>query len=304
VKKYLTSIYLWFDSDVDNNNAAGNAIESIVWLRCLPFIVMHLACLMVFMVGISPIAVTICTCSYVVRMFAITGFYHRYFSHRAFKTSRAMQFMFGLLGTTATQRGPLWWTAHHRHHHKHSDETEDRHSPGQHGFLWSHCGWFIDNQNFNTDKKYIRDLTKFPELMFLNRYDVLIPVLYATAMYFLGTQLQTHGWHTSGWQVLIWGYFVATVLLYHATFSTNSIAHMYGKQRFATSDNSRNNIWVAMLTLGEGWHNNHHFWPSSARQGFYIQEIDITYYCLKILEKLGLIWSLRLPPKEILEDYK
>jgi stearoyl-CoA desaturase (delta-9 desaturase) len=287
MNKILNSIYLWLDAEAIK---PGSPIKtkSISWVRCLPFIATHLACLAAFWVNFSSQAILVCFLSYFVRMFAITGFYHRYFSHRSFKTSRFMQFIFAILGSSAAQRGPLWWSAHHRFHHKHSDQRDDPHSPKQHGFLWSHFGWFIDEENFPTEKQSITDLIKYPELVFLNRYDVVVPLLYALMLYFIG-----------GWQYVIWGYFISTVILYHATFLINSLAHTYGKQKFDTGDDSRNNWWLALITLGEGWHNNHHYWPSSARQGFHFKEVDITYFLLKCLEKVGLIWSLRTPPKEV-----
>ena len=297
MKKLLHAVHLWFDSEAYPLGKAKSSVS--LWLRCLPFVASHLACFAVFKVGCSGIALAIFLISYLIRMFSITGFYHRYFSHRGFETSRFMQFLFSILAMCAAQRGPLWWAAHHRHHHKHSDKIADRHSPKQHGFLWSHLGWFVDEDNFSTDKTFIQDLLKFPELIFLNRYDFLIPVLYASLIFFLGNYLERCGFNTNGWQLLIWGYFLSTVILYHATFSINSLGHLYGSRRFSTKDNSRNNGWLALLTLGEGWHNNHHYWPSSARQGFLIHEIDITFYILKILERIGLIWNLRLPPVEL-----
>lgn len=300
MKHFLNTIQLWFDSETISLGKPKNL--HMLCLRCFPFIVTHLACFSVFQVGCSYIALFVCFISYLIRMFAITGFYHRYFSHRGFETSRFIQFIFSILAMSAAQRGPLWWAAHHRHHHKHSDKIADHHSPKQHGFLWSHLGWFFNADNFKTDKKHIQDLLRFPELIFLNRYDFLTPCLYAIIIFCLGVYLERLGFDTNGSQLLIWGYFISTVILYHATFSINSLGHIYGTRRFPTKDNSRNNWWLAILTLGEGWHNNHHFYPSSARQGFFIHEIDITYYFLKILERLGLIWNLRLPPTELTHE--
>lgn len=284
----IKSFYLWLDSDIDPDIAKQNA-DKIDWVRCIPFVLTHLACLAVFFVGVSPTAVLVCLAGYMLRVFTLTGFYHRYFSHKAFKTSRAVQFIFGFIGTTAAQRGPLWWAAHHRDHHKYSDEPEDKHSPHQVGFWWSHMGWFLQNKNFRTNTANIKDFMKYPELVFINRFDVIPPIVYGVLMYMLG-----------GWQMLIWGYFVSTVLVYHVTFCINSIAHMFGTRTFETKDHSRNNWWLALLTFGEGWHNNHHYWPSSARQGFKWQEIDITYYILRGLEKLHLVWDIRVPPQEVL----
>jgi len=259
---------------------------------------MHIACLGVFWVGWSPFAVATAVVLYVVRMLAITGFYHRYFSHRCFATSRVTQTVFAVIGASAVQRGPLWWAAHHRHHHRHSDRPDDTHSPKQEGFFWSHVGWFLSRANFPIREERIPDLLKFPELRFLDRFDILVGVALAVSLYVLGAILH---WSApelgvSGGQLLIWGFFVSTIVLYHATFTINSFAHRFGRRRYATADESRNNVWLALITFGEGWHNNHHHYPASARQGFYWWEIDITWYFLKLLERLGLIWQLRPIP--------
>jgi len=192
--------------------------------------------------------------SYFARMFGITAGYHRYFSHRAFRTSRAVQFLLALLGGMATQRGALWWAAHHRDHHRHSDQEGDVHSPLREGFLWSHIGWIVHDSSTPTIHENIRDFTKFPELRWLDRWHLAPPVL-------LGAGLLLAG----GLPWLVWGFFVATVLVWHGVFAINSLAHVWGSRRFPTSDGSRNNVLLAWLTLGEGWHNNHHHFQSSAR---------------------------------------
>jgi len=300
------SIASWFNSESIQN--AGNqaelvtdpASERIDWARIIPFIGLHVACLAVLWVGISWVAVLVAFISYVVRMFAITAFYHRYFSHRTFKTSRAVQFFFALIGAASTQRGPLWWAAHHRHHHKAADRVEDPHSP-RHGFLWSHMGWFLSRQHFGTDHSQIPDLVKYPELRILDRYDMLVPVLYAIGMFVLGAVLDNlfPSLGTSGWQMLIWGYFISTVILIHVTLTINSLAHVWGRRRYATSDDSRNNWLLALFTLGEGWHNNHHHYPGSARQGFYWWEIDISFYILRAMSWIGLVHELKPVPDAI-----
>jgi stearoyl-CoA desaturase (delta-9 desaturase) len=237
---------------------------------------------------------------YVVRMLAITGFYHRYFSHKAFKTSRPVQFVFAAVGASAVQRGPLWWAAHHRHHHANSDQPGDSHSPRQHGFWHSHLTWFLNRKNYRTKSELIRDLERYPELRFLDRFDMLMPTLLAFAMLGLGTLLERYapGLGTNGWQMLVWGFVVSTVVLYHATFTVNSLAHSFGRRRYQTRDDSRNNVWLALLTFGEGWHNNHHHYPGSARQGFYWWEVDVTWYFLRTLQALGVIWDVRgVPPR-------
>jgi stearoyl-CoA desaturase (delta-9 desaturase) len=234
-------------------------------------------------------------------MFAVTGFYHRYFAHRTFKTSRLGQFVFALLGTCAVQRGPLWWAAHHRHHHRHSDRETDIHSPLQQGFLWSHMGWITSRTNFAINLRAVSDLAKFPELRFLDRFDVPVAVMLGVLTYLLGASLAVllPALGTNGLQMLVWGFFVSTVVLYHGTFTINSLAHQIGRRRYETSDTSGNSLLLAALTLGEGWHNNHHHYPASARQGFYWWEIDITYYLLVMLSWTGLIWDLRPVPEHV-----
>ncbi|MES5813460.1 acyl-CoA desaturase [Pseudoxanthomonas sp. Soil82] len=274
----------------------------IDWLRAVPFVALHAGCLGVLWVGISPVAVAVAALLYAVRMFAITGFYHRYFSHRAFRTSRPLQALAAIVGASAVQRGPLWWAAHHRHHHRHADTVDDPHSPRERGFLWSHVGWFLTDEAFATDYRRVQDLAGYPELRWLDRYDVVVPALLAAATYALGWTLErvAPGLGTDGPQMLVWGFFVSTVVLFHATVTINSLAHRYGRRRFDTRDDSRNNAWLALLTFGEGWHNNHHFYPGSARQGFRWYEVDLTWYGLRLLQALGLVWDLRPVPAWVL----
>lgn len=296
----LRKIISWFD----NHKAAplNDSTERIEIVRIIPFILLHIACLGAFFVGFSFVAIAIAVLMYLLRMFAITGFYHRYFSHKAFKTSRPVQFIFAFLAASAAQRGPLWWASHHRHHHANSDRPDDSHSPVQHGFIWSHISWFLSNKNFNAKNERVRDLLIYPELKFLDRFDVIAPIVLAISLYILGVCFEANAPHfgTNGIQLLVWGFVISTVFLYHMTFTVNSLAHVWGKRRFNTSDQSRNNSLIAIFTLGEGWHNNHHHFPSSAQQGFYWWEIDLTYYGLKILSALGLIWDLRKVPAEVL----
>ena len=301
---FIQSLVLWFDTYQTNYQTNPHQIDkSIDWARALPFIALHVACLLVFVVGWSPIAITVAISLYFIRMFAITAFYHRYFSHKTFKTSRTMQFLFAGLGASAVQRGALWWAAHHRVHHATADKEDDQHSPKCHGFLWSHMGWFLAHGNFSTREKYIRDFAKYPELRFLDRFDAVVPLIFAAALYAIGALMEAYApsWGTNGLQMLIWGFVISTVVLYHGTFTINSLAHLIGKKVFPGKDDSRNNFWLAIITMGEGWHNNHHYYPGSARQGFLWWEIDLTYYGLVILEKLGLIWDLRPVPKRVLE---
>jgi stearoyl-CoA desaturase (delta-9 desaturase) len=237
-------------------------------------------------------------------MFAITGFYHRYFSHRSFKTSRVVQFFFALLGNSSMQRGPLWWAATHRHHHKHSDEKVDAHSPVQHGFTWSHIGWLTSMKNFPTNYRVIPDLKKYPELVFLNRFDQIVPFIYGLLMISIGAVLEKFApsLNVTMWQFFIWTFFISTTVLLHGTLFINSLAHVWGKRRYKTKDDSRNSFLLSLITLGEGWHNNHHRYPHSARQGFRVAEVDLTYYGLKALSWIGLIWDLKPVPNKIKEE--
>ncbi len=297
----LTSLIQWFDGDHPPRpvGAARDEPDEVDWLRTVPFIFLHAGCLGIFWVGWSWTAVAVACGLYFVRMFAITGFYHRYFSHRAFRTGRVRQFLFAFIAATSAQRGPLWWADRHRHHHRHSDEEVDVHSPVRHGFLWSHIGWITSRRNFPTDYSNVRDLAKYPELVFLNRFDIIAPLSLAFALLLGGSLLARFAPQlgTSGPQLLVWGFFVSTVVLFHATSCINSLAHLIGRRRYATDDDSRNSFLLAMITLGEGWHNNHHRYMSTARQGFYWWEIDVTYYLLRLLQSIGVIHDLRPVPR-------
>ena len=265
------------------------------------FIAIHLLSLAVFWTGVSWVAAAVCVLLYGIRMFGITAAYHRYFSHHTYKTSRAMQFVLALLGTSAAQKGPLWWAAHHRHHHRHSDQDEDIHSPGLHGIWWAHVGWIMSPKWADTNLALIPDFAKYPELRFLNRNYLLVPILLGLGCFALGAWLEVAGIpgiETTAWQMLVVGFFLSTVLLYHGTFCINSFCHLIGRKRYPTGDESRNSLLMALITLGEGWHNNHHFDPGSERQGIYWYEIDISHYCLKGLAVLGLIWDIRGPTRE------
>ncbi len=301
----LVSILQWFDSD-HGTKALGDlkALEAkpdrVEWVRTIPFIILHAGCLGVLVTGWSWTAVGTAVALYFVRMFAITGFYHRYFSHRTFSTSRAWQFVLAVWGAACVQKGALWWAATHRHHHQHSDDPVDKHSPRQHGFVWSHIGWITSSKNFPTDYGRVKDLAKFPELVFLNRYDTLVPILFATLLFGIGKllQYQAPSLGVTGGQMLVWGFFISTTVLFHGTACINSMAHVFGKKRYATGDDSRNSFILSLITLGEGWHNNHHQHMTTVRQGFYWWELDITYYLLKVMSWTGLIWDLRPVPTE------
>jgi stearoyl-CoA desaturase (delta-9 desaturase) len=302
----LATLRRWFDTQAqqdDRAHAAADDGQRVDWLRAIPFLALHLACLAVFAVGVSPFALGLTVALYAMRMFAITAFYHRYFSHRTFRTSRTVQFVFALIGASCVQRGPLWWAAHHRNHHRHADTAQDPHSPGLRGFFWSHAGWFLTRAGFRTDWERIPDLARYPELRWLDRYDIVVPVVLATALYVMGTLLERMAPQlgTNGPQLLVWGFFISTVALFHATVTINSLAHRFGRRRFDTRDESRNNLWLALLTFGEGWHNNHHFFPGTARQGFRWWEIDLSFYLLRGMAALGLVRDLKPVPAWVLD---
>lgn len=256
--------------------------------QVLPFIGVHLACLAAFFVPFAWGWVGLAFGLYVLRMWALTAGYHRYFSHRSFKTSRAFQFVLALLGTLCVQKGPLWWAAHHRHHHRKSDRPGDLHSPLVHGFWWAHVGWVLTDDHNATDYERIADFARYPELKWLNEHHLVPPVALAGLLFAAG-----------GLPALVWGFFVSTAILWHATFAINSLTHMIGRRRYQTSDDSRNSLVLALVTLGEGWHNNHHYYKSSTRQGFYWWEVDITYYVLRGLAAVGLVWDLKEPSEEV-----
>lgn len=256
----------------------------------IPFIVIHLSVLGAFWSGVTTASIVCCVVLYAVRMFAVTGGYHRYFAHRTYKTSRVFQFILAFLAQSTAQKGALWWAAHHRNHHRFSDQAGDLHSPVQDGFWYSHVGWLFNNNN-ETDYSNIPDLSRYPELKFLNKYHLLPPIALGVATFLL-----------LGWSGLFIGFFLSTVITWHATFTINSLSHVFGKRRFPTTDDSRNNWLLAILTFGEGWHNNHHRFSSSTRQGFYWYEYDITYYILKTLSLFGIVWDLRPVPPSILEE--
>ncbi len=275
--------------------------EQVNWLASTPFIIIHLASLLVIWAGFSWTAVILLILTYGLRMFAITGGYHRYFSHRTFKTSRVFQFLLAFLGATAVQKGPLWWAAHHRHHHRYSDQAEDIHSPRQKGFWWAHVGWILCDKYKCAHMQLVHDLEKYPELRFIEKYHLIAPVTMAAVLTGAGAALN-HFFpqlHTSGFQFLTWGFFLSTTLLYHGTFTVNSLTHMIGRRRFSTTDDSKNSFLISLITLGEGWHNNHHRFPSSERQGFYWWEIDISHYILKMLSWFRIVWDLRKPPRRV-----
>jgi stearoyl-CoA desaturase (delta-9 desaturase) len=263
-------------------------------LTSLPFFAVHAAALIgVFLVGFHWWYPLLAIAGYYLRMSFVTTGYHRYFSHRAFKTSRWFQFVMAFMAETSAQKGVLWWAAHHRDHHKYSDQPEDIHSPRQMGLWWAHVGWILSRKHDRTKLERIKDFAQYPELRWLNKWHLVPAVLFAVACAWFG-----------GAPVLVWGFFVSTVLLWHGTFTINSLSHVFGSVRYPSSDDSKNNWLLALITGGEGWHNNHHYYQSTANQGFFWWEIDTSYYMLKVFSWLGIVWDLRTPPKHIRDGYK
>lgn len=269
-----------------------------------PIFLMHVIALGAFFTGFSWAALVALIVTYLVRVFALTAGFHRYFSHRAFRTSRFFQFVLAWVGTSSAQLGPMWWAANHRHHHQHSDKPEDIHSPVIKDAFWAHIGWVMCRAYREIQYDRVKDLVKFPELRFIDRFHVLPVLTLIAALYVIGAVLNAYfpGLGTSGIQMVMWGFFVSTILVYHVTFLVNSATHIFGKKRFVTDDESRNSWWVALLTFGEGWHNNHHRWPLSARQGMYWWEFDLTYLVLRFLQAIGIVWDVKVYPKKIYEE--
>jgi stearoyl-CoA desaturase (Delta-9 desaturase) len=269
----------------------GHSDHDIDYPAAVPFVLAHVGCLAAFWSGVTWRALAICLALYWIRIFAIGAGYHRYFSHRAYSTGRAFQFCLAFLAQSSAQSSVLWWAAKHRQHHRYSDTAQDTHSPGRQGLIYSHVGWIFDRKNRTTDLTAIDDLARYPELRWLHRFE-LVPALLIAAFCFL----------LAGWPGVVVGFLWSTVLLYHATFCINSLAHRRGKRRYVTGDDSRNNWILALLTMGEGWHNNHHAYQRSVRQGFRWWEIDPTYYILRALSWTGLVWDLKTPPEEVLRN--
>ncbi len=272
-------------------NDANDAHDDIVYPSAIPFVMVHLGCVAAIWSGITWQALAICAALYWLRMFAIGAGYHRYFSHRSYSTSRVFQFILALLAQSSAQKSILWWAAKHRHHHLHSDTDRDVHSPGRKGFFYSHLGWIFYRQHDATDLVKVADFASFPELMWLHKFEVLPAAGLAVLCYL-----------AAGWSGLVVGFLWSTVLLYHATFCINSLAHVRGRKRYVTGDDSRNNWLLALFTMGEGWHNNHHAYQSSVRQGFRWWEVDATFYVLKAMGVLGVVWNLKSPPRQVIRN--
>ncbi|HTU12144.1 MAG TPA: acyl-CoA desaturase [Allosphingosinicella sp.] len=274
-----------------SNSPEPVGVDDIVYPSALPFVAVHLGGLAAIWTGVTWPSILLCVTLYWLRMFAVTAGYHRYFSHRSFSTSRPFQFILAFLAQTTAQKSVLWWATKHRHHHLWSDTVRDVHAPRHTGFLYSHFGWIFARSHFEADLDQVPDLARYPELRWLHRFEVLPAVLLGAFCLFV-----------AGWPGFVVGFLWSTVLVYHATFCINSLAHVRGRRRYVTGDDSRNNLGLALLTMGEGWHNNHHAYSSSARQGFRWWEIDLTYYILWLLARFGIVWNLKQPPRKVLRN--
>jgi stearoyl-CoA desaturase (Delta-9 desaturase) len=269
----------------------NEANDDILYPHAGLFLLAHLAAVAVFWSGVTLESVALGVALYLVRMFGICAGYHRYFAHRSYATSRPVQFALACLAQSSGQKSVLWWAAKHRYHHLHSDTERDVHSPHWHGFWYSHVGWIFAVRHDQADLSKVADLARYPELMWLHRLEKLPAALLAIT-----------AWLIAGWPGLVLGFIWSTIILYHATFCINSLAHTHGSRRYLTGDESRNNWLLAVITLGEGWHNNHHVCASSVRQGFQWWEFDLTFYLLAGLRRLGLVWAFRLPPPSLVHN--
>ncbi|TAF63140.1 MAG: acyl-CoA desaturase [Cytophagales bacterium] len=304
--KHLTS------SKIDTSVRSSSEIvkekrDRVRLTNSIGIVFIHLVPIALIWTGATLFDWILCFALYFVRMFFVTAGYHRYFSHRTFKTSRFFQFMLAFWAETSAQKGVLWWAAHHRDHHKHSDQPQDPHSAKIYGFWYSHVGWILSNDFITTNYKIIGDFSKFKEIRWIDKNYLLPPTVLGALVWFTGGLVNGGSWEgllTEGWSTLVVGFFLSTVLLYHGTFSINSLMHKIGRKRYKTDDESRNSVWLALITLGEGWHNNHHYYQATARQGFFWWEIDITYYVLKVLSWLGLVWDLKGVPLHVKYAHK
>lgn len=271
-----------------------------VWL-------LHAASCLAFFIPVTRELVLVAVIGFFVRVFSWEAGSHRYFSHRSFKTTRAFQLFLAVLSAASAQRGPIWWATHHRRHHRFSDKKGDPHSPIQQGFWHAHMGWLFDQDKLSTDLNDAKDLSRYPELVFINKYHYVFPYAVLTAFFVLGHFTSLFGRTGIGISAAIWGFFVPTLLSLHSTFLVNTITHgqpikWIRSRRFSTSDASCNSWIFSIPTMGASWHNNHHRYMNSARAGFYWWEMDLTFYVLKALSVLGIVWDLNEVPKKVLQE--
>ncbi len=261
------------------------------------FVVFHLACLLALYTGVSTAAAVTALLAYTVRALGVTAGYHRYFAHRSFRTGRVFQFVLAFFGGLAIQGGVLWWVSHHREHHKYTETEKDIHSPRIYGLWRAHIGWMLHEECLRTSQANVKDLARFAELKWLQRNYGLLIAGQAVALYMFGAGLNYFfpQLGTNGLQMLVWAFFISTVLLWHSTFMVNSVCHRWGTRPYDAGDDSTNNLLIGILAMGEGWHNNHHKFAYSARHGLRWYQIDMTWYLLRILSALGVVSDLKLP---------
>jgi stearoyl-CoA desaturase (Delta-9 desaturase) len=258
------------------------------------FWAVQLSALLVFAVPFTWGLVGLWAASHFIRAVGLTLAFHRYFAHRAFQMNRVTRFVWAFIGTAAMQKGPLWWAGHHVNHHRYADRDGDPHSPMVSGVYYAHVGWFLNDarhDRLEQSNPVMRDFSKAPELVFLDRFHFVPPLLLALSLYFIG-----------GLPWLVWGFCLPTFTLAHATFAINTVNHMFGSRRFETRDESRNNVVTAIFAAGEGWHNNHHRYQRAARNGFYWWEVDLTWYVIRAMAAVGLAWNVQRVPVRIYRE--
>ena len=217
----------------------------------------------------------------------ITLGFHRLVTHRSFQTPKWLEYFLVFCGSLACQGGPIEWIGLHRHHHAHSDQEVDHHNSGR-GFWWSHMGWmFYDVPAKQEIPRFTRDIIDDPVYQFLEKYFLVVQAALGVVLYLIG-----------GWPFVVWGIFVRLVVVYHCTWFVNSATHKFGYRTYDAGDASTNCWWVALVTYGEGWHNNHHAFQYSARHGLKWWEIDMTWMTIRFLQLLGLAQKVKLAPKE------
>ena len=270
---------------------------NISYSNATRIILFHLSVVLVFISGYSFTALITFLVLFLVRLFVITGFFHRYYSHRSYQTSRWFQFLLTFIGTSAGQQGPLSWATSHITHHQHADAEDDPHSPVLNSGFYAHIGWLLQKDALSTNDKIVKPFTKYPEIVFLDRYHYIGTTSLIISLALLGMLLSEHypELGTSALQLVSWGFILSTLLILHGACLVNSVGHLYGYRRFKTKDNSHNVWWLFPLTLGDNWHNNHHHAPKSASFSYAWWEVDIIYLCILILEKLGLVWNVKKP---------
>jgi len=257
-------------------------------------ILFHLSALLVFYVGFSWTALAVFLVSLILRTFGVAAGYHRYFSHRSFKTTRFFQFCLAFLGASSGQKGPLSWVTSHRIHHRTSDTMEDPHSPHR-GFFYGYIGWLLQEGALPTDLALTSDFAKYPELRWINKYHNVGPLAVILLCGFLGAYLNKNfpNLHTGAFQLIIWGFNLSTLASLHGTMLVNTLCHLEPDLQTSTQDHSRNLAWLLPLTFGENWHHNHHRHPKSANCGLQKGQIDFIYWGICFLEKLGLVSEVR-----------